>query len=427
MTRSTPQNDEPLRNLGDTCSLDHLVGLKVMGPLTKEIPQIDMRSVRDILRIRWWIIPVCMIVAVGLMFSQESDLQTTPQSATVNKTYGAKDEIASLAVFGVDPNSVKEFPSFQNQLAEVRLNTPKLVEEQLGNSIGVSVSRTDPQVSMVNSAMGDGGQRFTVMSVGTPNYVFGCTADNREECDKAIDVFVSEIETARKDGILEGLKDLTSSIKAVVSSENVIVPELDTKLAAIEAVSSLISGQLSLVNEEIIYSGGTVSTVKISTYIFGLASGLVIAILIILQLTFTDDRIRSRRKIEALGAQQNFLGEIRQNSLEADVNQTTAALVTQARRSTTTEIVLVPVGKKSVPQNILGLIAELAHSRNLRITGGEDVDSFTLGKLVDNPSGAVVLVAFKHESSIDQLRHTSEIFLRTGHQILGIVLSDSNL
>lgn len=427
MTRSTPHNDELLRNLGNTCSLDHLVGLKVMGPLTKEIPQIDMRSVRDILRIRWWIIPVCMIVAVGLMFSQESDLQVTPRSTTVTKTYGAKDEIASLAVFGVDPNSVKEFPSFQNQLAAVRLNTPKLVEEQLGNSIGVSVSRTDPQVSMVNSAMADGGQRFTVMSVGAPNYVFSCTADNREECDNAIDVFVSETETARKTGVTEGLKNLSSSIKSVVSSKTVTTPDLDTKLAAIEAVSPLISGQLSFVYEEILYSGGTVSTVKISTYIFGLASGLVIAILIILQLTFTDDRIRSRRKIEALGVELNFLGEIRQSSLDADANQTAAALVTQARRSSTTEIVLVPVGKKSVPQNILGLISDLAHSRNLRITGSENVDSFTLGKLVDNPSAAVVLVAFKHEGSVVQLRHTYEILNRTGHQILGIVLSDSNL
>ena len=427
MTRSTPQNDEPLRNLGDTCSLDHLLGLKVMGPLTKEIPQIYMRSVRDILRIRWWIIPVCMLVAVGLMFSQESDLQTTPQSTTVIKTFGAKDEIASLAVFGVDPNSVKEFPTFQNQLSAVRLNAPKKVEGQLGKSIGVLVSRTDPQVSMVNSAMGDGGQRFTVMSVGTPNYVFTCAAENRQDCDEAIDVFVLDVETARRDGVLEGLKNWSSSIKTVIDSGNVTVPDLGTKLVAIEAISPLVSGRLSVVNEEIIYSGGTVSTVKISTYIFGLASGLVIAILIILQLTFTDDRIRSRRKIEALGAQQNFLGEIRQSSLESDVNQTAAALVTQARRSSTTEIVLVPVGKKSVPQNILGLISDLAHSRNLRITGGENVDSFTLGKLVDNPSAAVVLVAFKHEGSVVQLRHTYEILNRTGHQILGITLSDSSL
>ena len=427
MTRSTPRNDESLRNLGDTCSLDHLVGLKDMGPLTKEIPQIDMRSIRDILRIRWWIIPVCMLVAVGLMFSQESDLQTTPQSTTVIKTFGAKDEIASLAVFGVDPNSVKEFPTFQNQLSAVRLNTPKKVEEQLGKSIGVLVSRTDPQVSMVNSAMGDGGQKFTVLSVGSPNYVFSCAAENRQTCDEAIDVFVLDVETARKDGVLEGLKNLSSSIKTVIDSGNVTVPDLGTKLAAIEAISPLVSGRLSVVNEEILYSGGTVSTVKISTYAFGLASGLIIAILVILQLTFTDDRIRSRRKIETLGAEQNLLGEISQSSLESDLNQTVAALLIEAQRSNTTEIVLVPVGKKSVPQNILGLITNLAHSRNIRITGSEDVDSFTLDKLVDNPSAAVVLVAFKHESSIDQLRHTSEILLRTRHQILGIVLSDLNL
>ncbi|NQV97020.1 MAG: hypothetical protein HQ486_04425 [Acidimicrobiaceae bacterium] len=398
-----------------------------MGPLTKEIPQINLREVRDILRLRWWIIPLCMIVAAGLMFSQESDLQTTPLSTTVYKTFGAKDEIASLAVFGVDPNSVKEFPTFQNQLSAVRLTAPKKVEEILGNTIGVAVSRTDPQVSMVNSAMGDGGQRFTVMSVGTPNYVFSCTAKHRQECDKAIDVFVSEIVTARKDGILEGLKNLSSSIKAVVGSDNVVVPDLGLKLAAIEAISPIVSGQLSLVDEEIAYSGGTVSTVKISTYVFGLASGLIIAIIIILQLTFTDDRIRSRRKIEALGAELSFLGEMRQDSLEADINQTAAALVTQARRSGTTKIVLVPVGKKLVPQNTVGPITDLAHSRSIQITSSADVDSLTLGGLVDNPSTAVVLVVFKHESSVDQLRHTYEVLNRTGHQILGITLSDSNL
>jgi hypothetical protein len=398
-----------------------------MGPLTKEIPQIDMRSVRDILRIRWWIIPVCMIVAVGLMFSQESDLQTTPQSTTVIKTFGAKDEIASLAVFGVDPNSVKEFPTFQNQLSAVRLNAPKKVEGQLGKSIGVLVSRTDPQVSMVNSAMGDGGQKFTVLSVGSPNYVFSCAAENRQTCDEAIDVFVLDVETARKDGVLEGLKNLSSSIKTVIDSGNVTVPDLGTKLAAIEAISPLVSGRLSVVNEEILYSGGTVSTVKISTYAFGLASGLIIAILIILQLTFTDDRIRSRRKIETLGDQLNFLGEIRQSSLETDVNQTAAALVTKARRSSTTKIVLVPVGKKLVPQNTVRSITDLAHSQSIQITSSEDVDSFTIEKLVDNPSTEVVLVVFKHESSVDQLRHASEILHRTGHQILGIVLSDSNL
>ena len=398
-----------------------------MGPLTKEIPQIDLRSVRDIIRLRWWIIPLCMVVAAGLMFSQESDLQTTPQSTTVIKTFGAKDEIASLAVFGVDPNSVKEFPTFQNQLSAVRLNAPQKVEGQLGKSIGVLVSRTDPQVSMVNSAMGDGGQKFTVLSVGTPNYVFSCAAENRQDCDKAIDVFVSEVETARKDGVLEGLKNLSSSIKAVINSENVTVPDLGTKLAAIEAISPLVSGRLSVVNEEILYSGGTVSTVKISTYAFGLASGLLIAILIILQLAFTDDRIRSRRKIEVLGAELNFLGEIRQSSLESDVNQTAAALVIQARLSGTTEVVLVPVGQKLVPQNTVGPITDLAHSRGIQITSSEDVDSLTLEKLVDNPSTAIVLVVFKHESSVNQLRHTYEILNRTGHQILGITLSDSSL
>ena len=63
------------------------------------------------------------------MFAQESDLQTTPNSIQVIKAYGARDELAGLAVFGIDPNSVKEFPSFQNQLSIVRTVAQTRIDE----------------------------------------------------------------------------------------------------------------------------------------------------------------------------------------------------------------------------------------------------------------------------------------------------------
>ena len=63
-----------------------------MGPLTKEIPEIDLRSIWDIVRIRGWIIPLCVIIGIGLMYAQESNLQTTPNSVLVEKTYEPRDE-----------------------------------------------------------------------------------------------------------------------------------------------------------------------------------------------------------------------------------------------------------------------------------------------------------------------------------------------
>ena len=79
-----------------------------MGPLTKEIPEIDFRSIWDILRLRWWIFPLCVVVCVGLLFTQESDLQSTPTSVLVIATYGPRNEMAGLSLYGIDPTAVRE-------------------------------------------------------------------------------------------------------------------------------------------------------------------------------------------------------------------------------------------------------------------------------------------------------------------------------
>jgi hypothetical protein len=88
-----------------------------MGPLTKEIPEIEFRSIWDILRLRWWIFPLCAVVCVGLLFTQESDLQSTPSSVLVIATYGPRNEMAGLSLYGIDPTAVREYPSFQFNLA----------------------------------------------------------------------------------------------------------------------------------------------------------------------------------------------------------------------------------------------------------------------------------------------------------------------
>jgi hypothetical protein len=176
-----------------------------MGPLTKAIPQIELKSIWDVIRLRWWIVPLCLFVSAGLMFTQESDLQSSPAATTVSKTYGAKDETAGLASFGVDLNAINEFPSFQNQLATVRAEGPRLVSDSLGAELVVMVTRAEPQVSMLAAADGDGKQLFTVSSNAASNYVFSCSASERIQCDQAIDVYVQKVEEERRNSITEGL------------------------------------------------------------------------------------------------------------------------------------------------------------------------------------------------------------------------------
>ena len=146
-----------------------------MGPLTKEIPQIDLKSVWDVIRLRWWIFPLTIAICVGLLFTQESSLQSEPSSVLVVATYGPRDELAGLSLYGIDPTSVREFPSFQNQILAVQENANKAVTEQIGRSVEVSLTRPEQQVSLIAASETSGRQKLTMINVGEPNYVLACT------------------------------------------------------------------------------------------------------------------------------------------------------------------------------------------------------------------------------------------------------------
>ena len=401
----------------------HLVGLKHMGPLSREIPQIDLRSVWSILRLRWWIIPICMIVALGLMFAQESDLQTTPNSIQIIKTYGARDELAGLAVFGIDPNSVKEFPSFQNQLAIVRTVAPTKIDESLAQSISIGVSRTDPQVSLVNSAANDGGQKFTVLSAGTPNYVFTCISAERSNCDTAIDVYVGVVTETRKAGIVDGLKRLSQDVSRVLDATSTGSTELSVKLNAINSSISNVNGELSLVGEDTQTTGGTVSSVKLSTYAFGLSVGLIIAILIILQLTYADDKLRSRRSFNRLQSELLFLGELQTNGSDSSATQVASALVFQAKNAAATSVRLCSTDSTSTSASVAAALEKTGIAAHLTVIGAQNVDSMSVNELVANGSQAFVLIAWKHSTKARDLMNAQQTLVGSGNRVLGVILA----
>ena len=394
-----------------------------MGPMSREIPQIDLRSVWSILRLRWWIVPVCMIVALGLMFAQESDLQTAPNSIQIIKTYGVRDELAGLAVFGIDPNSVKEFPSFQNQLAIVRTVAPTKIDESLAQSISIGVSRTDPQVSLVNSAANDGGQKFTVLSAGTPNYVFTCISAERSNCDTAIDVYVGVVTETRKAGIVDGLKRLSQDVSRVLDATSTGSTELSVKLNAINSSISNVNGELSLVGEDTQTTGGTVSSVKLSTYAFGLSVGLIIAILIILQLTYADDKLRSRRSFNRLQSELLFLGELQTNGSDSSATQVASALVFQAKNAAATSVRLCSTDSTSTSASVAAALEKTGIAAHLTVIGAQNVDSMSVNELVANGSQAFVLIAWKHSTKARDLMNAQQTLVGSGNRVLGVILA----
>ena len=392
-----------------------------MGPLTKEIPQIELRTIWQIVRLRWWIVPICLFVSAGLMFAQESDLQISPVSITVSKIYGAKNETAGLASFGVDLDAIKEFPSFQNQLAIVHAEAPKLLLTVSEDLPTVWVSRAEPQVSMLAAADGDGKQVFTVSSNGAANYAFTCTAPNRQQCDQAIDVYVQKVEDERRVGITTGLLQLETQIQSVLTMSTSDQFSLQLQVDAIKQSSGLITGELAYVSETFETSGGTVSTVKFSTYLFGLAVGLVVAFLIMLQLTAIDDKIRSAQKLRSAIQDLPYLGQIDSEYSPASSSQVAAAIIVQARSVHSTKVTLLPIGVSTVTNEALKSLELTTLTTHLALSMRSDAHAMSVEELVDNTS-SYVLVAHKNLSTCRDMQNTIEILQRSGNQILGALL-----
>jgi hypothetical protein len=397
-----------------------------MGPLTKEIPEIDFRSIRDILRLRWWIFPLCVIVCIGLLYTQESNLQSTPSSVLVVATYGPRNETAGLSLYGIDPTAVREYPSFQNQLESVREQAAKDVEVQLGQPIDVSVSRPEQQVSLIAAEDTTGEQKLTMLSVGEPNYVLTCSASTQETCDQAIEIYVKQLSVSRADGIANGLRKLADDIQGVLDSSKVDQSQLQLQRNALLTASSSATGEMQLVSEIVEAQSGTITTVKKTTYVFGALAGLLIAALIILQLTYTDDKIRSSRKLLSSASAPVFLGEITSRNTTAEVRQVLAGLVTQSRVANRSVVSLLPVDTHVDLDHLIELMGEDAKSNGLTITKTPSVDEMSVAQMLDTASALTVIIARKNLSSLAAVRHAKEVLARSNNNVVGVVLVTLN-
>ena len=393
-----------------------------MGPLTKEIPEIDLRSIRDILRLRWWIFPLCVVVCVGLLFTQESNLRSAPTSVLVVATYGPRNEMAGLSLYGIDPTAVREYPSFQNQLENVREQAAKAVEDQLGQPIDVIVTRPEQQVSLIAAADTTGKQKLTMLNVGEPNYVLTCSASTQESCDQAIAIYVQQLSTSRADGIANGLRKLADNVQKVIDSTQAGQSQLELQRNALLTASSSATGEMQLVSELVEAQSGTLTTVKTTTYIFGALAGLLVAAFIVLQLTYTDDKIRSSRKLLSSSSTPVFLGEITSRNTAAEVRQVVAGLVTQSRAANQSLISLLPVDAHADLDYLIGLMGDDAKSNGLTITKTPSVDEMSVAQMLDSASALTVIIARKNLSSLAAVRHAKEVLARSNNNVVGVVL-----
>ena len=387
------------------------------------IADIDLWSVLDALKLRWWIVPLAMLVSAGFLFANESDLQTSPGYTQISRTYEARDESAVLTVVGLDPASIVPYPSFDNQLLVVQsIETREQIAASIGAETSVSVSRSEQKFSLLDTIEGEGTKRFTFLSVGTPSYTFGCAAPTNDECNIAIDAYVQEISRMRAESIQQGFVRAEKLVSALTSNSQDKNQSLLLQQQALAYVKTLVNGEIKLISTTFQKVGPTVSTVKASTYIFGLGVGALLGLLIVLQLTVTDRKIRTIRKLVVTIGENNVLGALNTAKNDPSHQFVSAAIVHQAARHNDTSVRLLPVDETVNIDSATATITQALNDHALIITSISTVGHITTTELLPSPNSIIVLVAHRGTSRTDDLEKVWAIAEHAGNTIAGVIL-----
>ncbi len=391
-----------------------------MGILNREVGEIELIPVAKGIIARWWIVLVAALLGTIAMWSQESDLSTTPAITAINRVYESRDETSLLSVVGIDPATINPLPSFDNQILQVQEQASReKIAQEIGIDVEVTITRSEQRFSLLNTAEGDGKTKFTFLSVGTPTYSFTCSDSAAETCNTAIDAYVAALSKVRKDSIVTGMQRVKSMLSTVAQSGSVSAQE---KVAGIDAAIPLITGELALLTTTEEQFGGTITTVKKSTYGFGFVAGAIVGLLIALQLTIVDKRVRSLRQLTKYVDQTDVLGRITSNT--ASLQHVAAALVARAQQSSQSIISLIPATASEDTTAVSQQLNDITRGLGVTIVSQQPIASLSAESLIGADKASVVVATTK-KTKADEITDTWLVLQSAQRTVLGAILVDS--
>ena len=392
-----------------------------MGILNREVGEVELIPVAKGIFSRWWIVLIAALVGVVAMWSQESDLATTPEATEVLRTYESRDETALLSLAGIDPATVSPFPSFENQI--LQMQEPALreaISAELGYEVEVLITRSEQRFSLLDTVEGDGKTKFTFLSVGTPTYSFFCSDASADRCNTAIDAYQVRLQEVRKQSIVSGLERL----QILLESLPIRTQSNTEKIDALKAAKPLIKGELALLSTVSSTVGATVSTVKPSTYAFGLIAGALIGLLIALQFTLTDKRVRSLSQLSKRFEARSLLGEVTPEP--SSIQHVAAAIVARAHLLSLASVALVPVDEHTSTQPLVEYLHAVTSPMGVIVTSLTDISALSASDMISSQSGMIAL-ALRGVSLTEDVVTTCSVLENAQKPVLGVILVDSDI
>ncbi len=396
-----------------------------MAPIeTKRNRFTDSEAILRVISKKWWIVPLTMLLGLTLMFLQESDLQTSPRYFSLTKTYEPLDEAGPLSIVGLDPSLIKPFPSEENQLA-ILLNNESQIEilAKIKGEVDVSVTRSEPNFSLTSSQGAEGKNQFSFVSYGSSSYSFACVETDPINCDSAIDAFVAKLVSIRTKATKSGLQNSITLIDSLLSSPEEISIAANKKLSlqrsALNKSIELVTGEVKLIGVSQYSGGAEVTSVSKSTYLFGLLIGLVLGCLILLQLIFSDGKIRGAKQLVNLVGYKQFLGELSAKNQSISLQHLAAAIQATHTIKKATVLRLVAIGGEANSEQTKKSLAKVLSCKIILAGQLKSLNAKSLAPTADSP---VVLLAKKHRSESSELQNAWTVVEKSGNNILGVIL-----
>ena len=402
-----------------------LIALIIVAPIeTKRNRFTDSEVILRVISKKWWIVPLTMLLGLTLMFLQESDLQTSPRYFSLTKTYEPLDEAGPLSIVGLDPSLIKPFPSEENQLSILLNNeSQKEILAKTKGEVDVSVTRSEPNFSLTSTQGSEGKNQFSFVSYGSSSYSFACVETDPLNCDSAIDAFVAKLVSIRAEATKSGLQNSIKLIDSLLSSPEDISIEANKKLSlqrsALNKSIELVTGEVKLIGVSQYSGGAEVTSVNKSTYLFGLLIGLVLGCLILLQLIFSDGKIRGAKQLVNLVGYKQFLGELSAKNQSISLQHLAAAIQATHTIKKATVLRLVAIGGEANSEQTKKSLAKVLSCKIILAGQLKSINAKSLAPTADSP---VVLLAKKHRSESSELQNALTVVEKSGNKILGVIL-----
>lgn len=298
---------------------------------------IDIRAFLETLRLRWWVIPALVAASVGFLQAQESDLRTEPTSFAVSRSFEVGFPQQVLSSVGIRNEGVREFPEPSTQILILQSNETRL---EISADLGLDVQVKVPD------------------NYETP-FTLSCNMPTVADCEKAINAYVEKAIEIRRGAIDAGLESLKTLLIGL--QETNPDPVLPPQIAAVDSLSRSLEVKFALIDGYEQAIGPTVNQVRRPTTLMGIAAGLVLSLLLLLQLTYSDSRVRSVRQLVRLVGSDALLGRITKKEHSVRDRRTAIALLRGLRLMSASQLQFLPL------RNSIG--NDVALSRLASMTG----------------------------------------------------------